>query len=326
MVNDQYKYLHRCVQLAKRGGKFVRSNPQVGAVLVHTDRIIGEGYHEIYGGNHAEVNAIESVAEKDKQLISNSTLYVSLEPCNHRGKTGPCTQLIIEHKIPHVVIGKKDPNENVESNGVEKLRSAGINVDIVDHQTSDQLIRPFTKGSLRNIPYIILKYAQSKDNYMGQDGLQVSISNKYTQHLVHKWRTEIDGIMVGTQTVLTDNPKLTNRLANGESPIRIIPDKHHKINDSYHVRSDGNETWFYKDSIDLENLMSDLYKKGIYRIMIEGGATLLKSFIAANLWHEARVITSDKLLHKGIKAPMVKGKLISTQSVSTDTIRVVYAA
>lgn len=325
MSGDHYKYLFRCVQIAKRGGKAVKSNPQVGAILVYQNRIIGEGFHETYGAAHAEVNAINSVLDSNQNLISKSTLYVSLEPCNHHGKTGPCTDLIIRENIKHVVIASKDPNNTVRSNGIEKLKAAGIKVELFPFDAANHLIRPFELGSLKRIPYVILKFAQSKDFFIGKEGEQVWISNKYAKHLVHKWRSEIDGIMVGTNTILTDNPQLTNRLHPGESPIRIIPDNHEKITTSHHVLSDGMKTWIYKNGEDLETLLKDLFDRGITRLMIEGGATLLKSFIDAKLWHEARIITAQKSLKKGIKAPVIKGKLISTQTVGKDSISTVFA-
>jgi len=325
MISDHYKYLFRCVQIAKRGGKSVKSNPQVGAVLVYQNRIIGEGYHQEYGAAHAEVNAIRSVSKSYQNLISESTLYVSLEPCNHHGKTGPCTDLIIKNYIKHVVIAAKDPNRSVRSNGLEKLKASGIKVELLPFDAAYNLIRPFTLGSLNNLPYVILKFAQSKDFYIGKEGEQIWITNRYSKHLVHKWRSEIDGIMVGTNTVLTDNPKLTNRLHPGESPIRIIPDRHSKINSSHDVLSDDMETWIYQDTGDLKSLLQELYTRGISRLMIEGGAKLLKSFIAEKLWHEARILTGNKTLKSGIKAPVIKGKLISTQSIGLDTISTVFA-
>ena len=326
-MNDVHlPYLERCVIIAKRAGKSVKSNPQVGAVLVCNDRIIGEGYHESYGSTHAEVNAISNVVEADQNLIDQSTLYVSLEPCNHTGKTGPCTDVIIKHKIQHVVIAYRDPNNSVKSDGILKLESAGVKVDLIETIEAKNLVRPFEVASLNMIPYVILKFAQSKDFFLGKKGEQVWISNNYTQHLVHKWRSEIDGIMVGKNTVLTDNPKLTNRLYNGDSPIRIIPNGGAQINEKFHVKSDGGETWFYEDTSDLRVLLKDLYKRGINRLMIEGGAQMINSFVDESLWHEARIITGNKQLNNGIKAPVIKGKLISSQSLADDLIQVVYAA
>lgn len=326
-MNDVHlPYLERCVIIAKRAGKSVKSNPQVGAVLVCNDRIIGEGYHESYGSAHAEVNAISNVVEADQNLIDQSTLYVSLEPCNHTGKTGPCTDVIIKHKIQHVVIAYRDPNNSVKSDGILKLESSGVKVDLIETKEAKNLVRPFEVASLNMIPYVILKFAQSKDFFLGKKGEQVWISNNYTQHLVHKWRSEIDGIMVGKNTVLTDNPKLTNRLYNGDSPIRIIPNGGAQINEKFHVKSDGGETWFYEDTSDLRVLLKDLYKRGINRLMIEGGSQMINSFVDESLWHEARIITGNKQLNNGIKAPVIKGKLISSQSLADDLIQIVYAA
>lgn len=326
MLEIHRKYLKRCVLLAKRAGKKVKANPQVGAILVHENQIIGEGYHKKYGGPHAEVNAINAVSDQNKHLISKSTLYVSLEPCNHHGKTGPCSDFILEQKIPHVVIAQRDPNHNIENDGMGKLRAAGVRVDLIEQVEAANLIRPFTHGALQGMPYVILKFAQSKDFYMGQKGKQVWISNPYTQHLVHKWRSEVDGIMVGSQTVQVDNPKLTTRLHHGESPMRIILDRNNSIDQRYHVMSDGNESLIISESDDLKKVLKSLYNKGIYRIMVEGGATLFKSFIKENLWHEARIISSSKSLKSGIKAPAIKGKLVRTESLADDLIQIVHAA
>ena len=326
MSQTHVEYLNRCIQLAQRGGKAVKSNPQVGAVLVYNNIILGEGYHQEYGRSHAEVNAISSVPEEQKHLVNKSTLYVSLEPCNHQGKTGPCTQFIIKHNIPKVVIAAKDPNTTVVSDGIIKLKESGIDVKLIELDSALNLIRPFSLGSLKGIPYVILKFAQSKDHFIGNEGKQTWLSNKYSKQLTHKWRSEIDGIMVGSNTVITDNPKLTNRLFPGDSPIRIVLDRRQRITDDYHVKSGDHETWFYNEGDDLESLLKDLYKKGIHRLLVEGGRLLINSFIKANMWHEARIITTSNLLQEGIKAPVVKGKLISSQTLADDLIQVVYAA
>lgn len=320
------KFLTRCIRLAQRGGKDVKANPKVGAVLVYNQKIIGEGYHKKYGGPHAEVNAVNSVAPINQKHISQSTLYVSLEPCNHIGKTGPCTEFILRQNIPHVVIAQRDPNKSIKTGGIERLKEAGVKVELQHSECAEYLTRPFTQGSLDKIPYVILKYAQSKDFYMGKKGKQVWISNRYSQHLVHKWRSEIDAIMVGTKTVLTDNPKLTNRLHPGDSPIRVILDRNGLIDEKFHVSSGDPKTIVYTETEDLLKILKDLYIQGIHTLMVEGGKTLLSAFIDAKLWHEARIITSSNYLKTGLKAPTIKGKLVSSQSLADDLIQVVYAA
>ncbi|HVZ96536.1 MAG TPA: bifunctional diaminohydroxyphosphoribosylaminopyrimidine deaminase/5-amino-6-(5-phosphoribosylamino)uracil reductase RibD, partial [Chitinophagaceae bacterium] len=227
------KYMMRCLQLAKLGAGNVAPNPMVGAVLVHEDRIIGEGYHQNYGEAHAEVNCINNVAGSDKHLIDKSTLYVSLEPCSHYGKTPPCTDLIIRNKIPRVVIGCRDVYKEVAGRGIQKLQNAGVEVicDVLK-QESICLNRRFFTFHTQFRPYFILKWAQTANNKIGAVEKRMLISNEHTNRLVHKWRSEEPAIMIGTNTALQDDPLLTTRLWKGKNPIRIVIDGKLKLPDS----------------------------------------------------------------------------------------------
>ena len=227
-------YMYRCLQLAEDGAGYVAPNPMVGAVLVHENRIIGEGYHEKYGGPHAEVNCLNSVKEQDKSLIPRSTLYVSLEPCAHHGKTPPCADLIIANKIPEVVIGCRDPFKEVSGKGIEKLKTAGVNVIYgVLEKECQQLNKRFFTFHTQHRPYIVLKWAETADrkiapsdssNGGSRKGARLYISNEQTNRLVHKWRSTESSILVGTNTALFDDPELTARYWNGPSPVRLVVD------------------------------------------------------------------------------------------------------
>ncbi len=320
-------YIRRCLELAKKGGKFVQTNPMVGAILVYNDRIIGEGYHQKYGTHHAEVNAINSVKPSDLHLIPSSTLYVSLEPCNHTGKTPACTERIIKENIPKVVIACKDPNPNVAGQGVDALKEAGIKVKLgfcVDE--AQYLLKPFLVHQLEKRPYIILKFAQSRDYYLGQKNKQVWLSNKHVKNVSHEWRAKIDGILIGKQTAIIDQPSLTTRHFPGDHPTKILIDKElevNNINPVYDSTSpiivvnqikETKEGHVHYLKIDfnypiLPELMKRLYDKSIFILMVEGGAYTLNQFLKLGLWDECRVIQTDKILGAGIKAPTVVGNL-----------------
>lgn len=316
--------MHRCIQLAGLGTGEVAPNPMVGAVLVYKEAIIGEGYHQKYGEAHAEVNCINSVPEEKKHLISQSTLYVSLEPCVHFGKTPPCTDLIIAQKIPKVVIGCADPFAAVAGKGIDRLRSAGVEVITgVCEEECKNLNKRFFTFHQKKRSYIILKWAQSADRFIALPGPKpVKISNSYTDRLVHRWRSEEAGIMVGINTALADNPELTNRLWTGKSPVRMVIDRNLKLPVDYKLYNhkaptlifnavkagrQSNTEWVKVSSPDfLQEVMKALYEKNILSVMVEGGAALLQSFIEKNLWDEARVITSEKVLGNGLRAPVLK--------------------
>lgn len=328
-------YMAYCIKLARLAGKKTRTNPMVGSILVYNNKVIGEGFHKEYGENHAERNAIKQALENHAELIPKSTLYVTLEPCDHQGKTPPCVDYILTNNIKKVVIGCSDPNPDVASKSVNLLKENNVEVveNILEAECS-YLISKF-RANLKKRPYIILKWAQSLDGYIGQKDKQVWISNEYSKILVHKWRSEIDGIMVGTQTAIQDDPALTTRDWKGENPTRIVPDNNNRLPKSLKILNDGKETLvlnmdkelsldslqFVKiESGDIKDYWSALYSKGICSVMVEGGRRLLNEIISAGLWDEARVITSQKKLYEGIRAPIVRGKLHTKQSLSGDQI------
>lgn len=340
-MGQQKIYLSRCITLAKLAGKNTKTNPMVGAVLVYENRIIGEGYHQKFGKTHAEVNCLSSVKSEDRGLISLSTLYVSLEPCCIKRKTPACTNLIIENKIPKVVIGCLDPNADVNGLGVEVLKEKGINVEVVNDTECDQLISKF-KANLQKRPYIILKWAQSFDNYMGHKDKQIWLSNSYSKVFAHKLRTEVDGILIGKNTAALDNPKLNARDYDGEHPLRIVLDEHLELDRTLHLLSDDepsliingiknekqvNKQYVKVDSIkDIEEILSVLYQNEIYNVLVEGGKAVLDWFIKNKQWDEAYVIkTQTKLLiefneKELIKSPIIEGNLVDQIDLGDDEI------
>jgi diaminohydroxyphosphoribosylaminopyrimidine deaminase/5-amino-6-(5-phosphoribosylamino)uracil reductase len=331
--------MHRCLQLAKLGAGQVAPNPMVGAMLVYQDCIIGEGYHEHYGQAHAEVNCINSVSEANLLLIEKSTLYVSLEPCAHYGKTPPCADLIIQKKIAQVVIGCRDSYEEVNGRGIEKLLKAGVVViaGILEKEALDLNKRFFTFHTKKR-PYIILKWAQSQDGKIAKEDFSaVKISHDITNRLVHKWRSEEAAILVATNTALYDNPSLTNRLWQGNNPTRLVIDRQLKLPGSLHLfdRSvktiifnqlkdeERNGLLFYKLSDEeklLPGLLNALYQLKIQSVLVEGGAKLLQSFIDADCWDEARVITNEEMMiGNGIQSPQLKNNyLIEADKIGQD--------
>jgi diaminohydroxyphosphoribosylaminopyrimidine deaminase/5-amino-6-(5-phosphoribosylamino)uracil reductase len=296
-------YMRRCLQLAACGKGFVAPNPMVGAVIVHDNRIIGEGFHAHYGGPHAEVQAIASV--KDENLLKDSTLYVNLEPCAHYGKTPPCVDLIRAKQIPRVVIGHEDPYPEVSGRGIKKLRESGIDVVCgVLEKECRELNKRFLTFTLQHRPYIILKWAQSADGFLDlhreeNDGqAPMKFSNTFTQMIVHKTRAEESAIMVGTRTLRLDKPALTVRFWKGNNPERIIVDS----------------------TQSLQQQMQTLYEKEILSLMVEGGAKLLQSFLNENLWDEIQVEVAPVLLSNGIAAPVPEGLLESVQKCENSTL------
>ncbi|MDA8692645.1 bifunctional diaminohydroxyphosphoribosylaminopyrimidine deaminase/5-amino-6-(5-phosphoribosylamino)uracil reductase RibD [Saprospiraceae bacterium] len=331
--------MQRCFDLAQLAGKNVKSNPQVGAVIVYNDKIIGEGYHKVFGDHHAEINAFNSVKDKDKHLLKDSTLYISLEPCCISRKTPPCTDAIIQSGIKEVVYSVEDPNADIAGRSEKLLAEHNINVTKgILSRKGAQLILPF-KANLKVRPYVILKFAQSSDAYIGKRGKRVIISNEYSQILNHKWRSEVDGILIGYQTALADDPQLNNRLWTGDTPLRIVLDPKDELSDNIKLRADDLSTLFVNDEVKktltnahkeliniapTENFISDLlemlYKKSVYSLIVEGGAKTIRKFIEANLWDEARVITSNTPLRSGIKAPYITGIPISKYSILNDEV------
>ncbi|MGG9971311.1 bifunctional diaminohydroxyphosphoribosylaminopyrimidine deaminase/5-amino-6-(5-phosphoribosylamino)uracil reductase RibD [Ferruginibacter sp. SUN002] len=334
-------YMHRCLELAKLGLGAVAPNPMVGAVLVHEGRIIGEGYHQQYGKAHAEVNCINSVSEADRSLIEKSTLYVSLEPCAHFGKTPPCADLIIKNKIPSVVIACTDIYKEVSGKGIQKLKDAGIEVvtGVLENDALELNKRFFTFHQKKR-PFIILKWAQSADGKIANaDYSSVAISNDQTNKLMHRWRSEEDAILVGTNTALYDNPSLTTRLWEGKNPVRLVIDKTLTLPTTLNLfdkkvktivfntikHEDGENLFYHKINVAedfITQILDALYQLNIQSVFVEGGAKLLQSFIDKNLWDEVVVITNEQLnIENGIAAPQfISPKLLATKSIHSDKI------
>lgn len=334
--------MQRCLQLAEYGAGNVAPNPMVGAVLVYDNRIIGEGLHQQYGGPHAEVNCINSVPDEDRPLIHKSTLYVSLEPCAHFGKTPPCASLIVQMKIPKVVIGCRDSYKEVDGRGIEQLKSAGVEVltGILENE-SRALNKRFFGFHEKRRPYIILKWAQSVNGKIANADLsRVQISNEYTNRLVHQWRSHEAGIMVGTNTALHDNPSLTNRYWAGKNPVRIVIDRELKIPGKNLLLCDGGQTIIFNRlknadegnlqyrkvtgaASDLQEILDILFHMQVQSILVEGGTSLLQSFIDEVLWDEARVITNnDLVIPHGRPSPDLKAQAIRrSETIFSDTIQ-----
>jgi diaminohydroxyphosphoribosylaminopyrimidine deaminase/5-amino-6-(5-phosphoribosylamino)uracil reductase len=340
-VRKHEKYIERCIQLAKNGLGTTYPNPMVGSVIVYEDRIIGEGWHKKAGEPHAEVNAINSV--KDKELLKKATIYVSLEPCSHFGKTPPCSDLIIKNKIPQVVIGTVDPNVKVAGNGIKKLIEAGIKVSVgVLENECQELNKRFFTFHQKKRPYIILKWAESQDGFLSpkekSEQKPVWITNTYSRQLVHKWRSEEQAILVGTQTVVADNPKLDVRDWTGTDPIRLVLDQNDRISKNSHVFDNQLKTIIFSKSthhIDEENLIFEsidfdsttaiqlsnaMYKHQIQSVIIEGGRQTLQTFLDANLWDEARIFRGEVYFKEGTAAPKRNGCYFEKQQISQDEL------
>lgn len=330
MQKHEY-YIKRCLQIAKNGLGITRPNPMVGAVIVHNNTIIGEGFTSAYGGNHAEVNAINAV--KDKTLLIESTLYVTLEPCSHFGKTPPCSDLIIKHKIPEVVIGCVDDNPEVAGKGIAKLKASGckVTVGVLEAACKIHHKRFFTFHNKKR-PYIILKWAETKDGFIAPETKTkqepVWITNAYSRQLVHKWRAEEQAILVGTKTVLEDNPNLTVRDWTGENPVRLVLDKASILDTSLNCfNADAETIKITAETLDFHQPIAAqicglLYEKTINSVIIEGGAQTISTFINENLWDEARVFIGPINFSTGVKAPELQGQLISESQVKTDILRI----
>ncbi|MBN1413614.1 MAG: bifunctional diaminohydroxyphosphoribosylaminopyrimidine deaminase/5-amino-6-(5-phosphoribosylamino)uracil reductase RibD [Bacteroidales bacterium] len=340
------KYMIRCLELARLGLGHTAPNPMVGSVIVAGDEIIGEGYHAKAGKPHAEVNAIQSV--KNIDLLRKSTLYVNLEPCAHTGKTPPCTELIINHGIPAVIIGTSDPHNIVAGKGIKRLNQAGIYTETGICRTECiNLNKRFFTSQILKRPYIILKWAQSADGFLDVIREKVEIpqpnwiSNEISRKLVHKWRTEEQAVMVGTNTALLDNPRLNVREWPGKSPLRIVLDRSLRLPPSLNLFNNQHTTLVINESKDgrsgnciykkipftadlLSQVMKILHELDIQSVVIEGGKQLLDSFIKSCLWDEARIFTGSKLFKNGIKAPQIEGRKKVQTWIENDLLTVVF--
>jgi diaminohydroxyphosphoribosylaminopyrimidine deaminase/5-amino-6-(5-phosphoribosylamino)uracil reductase len=340
------KYMHRCIELAALGLGTTAPNPMVGSVIVANDRILGEGYHQVTGGPHAEVNAVHSV--KDKALLKESILYVNLEPCAHTGKTPPCSDLIIQSGIPKVVIGTLDPNTLVSGRGIERMKKAGISVETgICKEACIKLNKRFFTAHLFRRPYVILKWAQSEDGYIdimrekNEPAQPHWISGEISRKLVHKWRTEEQAIMVGTNTAMKDNPRLTSREWPGRNPVRIVLDRTLKLPVSLNLFDNATLTWIINELKDAEKgncvykklpfngdllpeVMNLLIRQGLQSVIVEGGRKLLYSFIQSGLWDEARVFTGNKSFVNGIKAPEIGSGIKMNTTIGNDLLTIIY--
>lgn len=342
-VKIHEKYIRRCIELAKNGLGTTYPNPMVGSIIVHHDKIIGEGWHKKSGNPHAEVNAVNSV--KDKSLLKKSTIYVSLEPCSYFGKTPPCCELIIENEIPNVVIGTIDPNVKVAGNGIKKLLNAGkkVTVGILEAECYELNKRFFTFHKKKR-PYIILKWAESQDGFIApskntrNEQRPFWITNEFSRQLVHKWRSEEQAILIGTQTAIDDNPKLDVRDWTGNNPIRVILDQNNRIPKNSHIYNNKAKTIIFSNLANANNeentifetidfkqnlahqILKSLYKNNIQSVIIEGGLKTLQTFIDENLWDEARIFIGNKRLESGTKAPIIDLKNSKKKSIGNDLL------
>lgn len=336
-------YMQRCLQLALLGLGYTAPNPVVGAVLVHDNKIIGEGYHACYGEAHAEVNCLENVKDTHRHLISQSTMYVSLEPCAHYGKTPPCADLIVRHRIPKVVIGTKDIFSKVNGQGIEKLEKAGVHVILgVCEELCLLTNKRFYTFHNNKRPYIVLKWAQTINDIIGNTTSErLLISNAITNRVVHKWRAQESGILIGTRTAADDDPSLTVRWHKGVQPTRLLIDRDLRISPNANIfKADAptvvfnekravveNHVKYIKIDFASEQVIEDIlhycHAKNMQSILVEGGAETLQHFINKRLWDECRIITNNKLVAKsGVKAPMLNdAKLVQTENYLSDTIR-----
>jgi len=328
-VKTHDTYIKRCIELAKNGLGTTYPNPLVGSVIVYNNEIIGEGWHRKSGEPHAEVNAINSV--KDKSLLSKSTIYVSLEPCSHFGKTPPCCDLIITNKIPNIVIGTIDPFAKVAGTGIKKLIEAGKNVTVgILEDECNELNKRFFTFHNKKRPYVILKWAESQDGFIApltkEKKEPVWITNEFSRQLVHKWRSEEQAILVGTNTVIEDNPSLTTRDWSGNHPIRIVLDQNNRISKESHIFDNQvksitltKENIIFNNNIALE-ITDFLFNEGIQSVIIEGGRQTLQTFIDANIWDEARVFRGEIYFKSGTKAPTISKTNSNKEKILNDEL------
>ena len=336
--------MKKCLNLAKLGLKKTKTNPLVGCVIVHNNRIISEGYHAKFGDAHAEVNAIENIT--NKAILKESILYVNLEPCCHYGKTPPCVDLIIKYKIKQVIIGTRDPFNKVNGLGINKLKKYTNVITGIMKKECIKLNKKYFINHVLKRPLLILKWAESKDGFINnleKGGTQISCQE--SMKLSHKWRSEVDGIFVGTNTVISDNPRLTNRLNTGKSPIRITIDRQNKLKknnwniinqDSPTIiihndinKEEKNITYLdikkivksQNDLLSLKEIIKKLHKIGLNSILIEGGKKILENLINQNLWDEIRIFKSEQKLHNGISSPTFNQNRFKKIQIGEDTLK-----
>ncbi|MDE0471971.1 MAG: bifunctional diaminohydroxyphosphoribosylaminopyrimidine deaminase/5-amino-6-(5-phosphoribosylamino)uracil reductase RibD [Ekhidna sp.] len=327
--------MQRALNLARLGQGSVSPNPMVGCVITHEGKIIGEGFHQKYGEAHAELNAINDV--EDQSLLPDSTVYVTLEPCAHHGKTQPCADLLIKKSIKKAVVACRDPFDEVDGKGIEKLKKAGIEVETgLMEKEAAELNKHFFTFHQKKRPYLILKWAQTKDGFIAREsGHSKWISNRYSRQLVHKWRTEADAILVGKNTAIHDNPSLTSRYWDGKNPLRILFDRYLQVEGDKNILNSSAKTlifnlmeekieptnqWIKCDELTPKEVLKMLYKKNIQSVIVEGGYQVLNTFIQENCWDEARVFTSKATFQNGIKCPEINGEVITRESILEDQL------
>ena len=330
-------YMQECLDLARKGQARTAPNPMVGCVIVHDKKVIGRGYHKKYGSNHAEINAINNV--KNKNLLKDSTLYVNLEPCCHFGKTPPCIDAIINNKIKKVYIGCLDPCRLVNGKGINRMKEEGINVFTgILQDKSYQLNKRFFTFHTKKRPYIILKWAESLDGFIAPDKQTKPfwMTNILSKKMVHQWRSEEAGILIGRKTAEQDNPLLTVREIKGKNPIRFVIDKKLMLSQNLSLFNTGDTTFVFTENSISENHLSVnfkklaqsitdvLYQKGIQSIIIEGGAKTLQTFIDAKLWDEARVFTTPIKLKDGIKSPEFNYQPKKVENIDDNQLKTYY--
>lgn len=338
------QYMRRALELARRARSRHAPNPKVGAVIVHQHCIIGEGYHEQYGQAHAEVNAVKSILPKNRTLLPESTIYVTLEPCFHYGKTPPCVELILKERIPRVVIACQDPFAKVAGQSIALLKERGVEVVVgVLEAEAKWLMRRFLTSVEQQRPYVFLKWAQSRDGYLGKTDRRVLISNPISQYWNHRWRGEQVAILVGTNTAALDNPRLNNRLSVGPNPIRLVLDRSLRLTSTLHLLDNKTPTWVFTkvdtpptstpdlryvsipSGIDfLPWFLGFLNSERIQSVLVEGGAQLLSQFIEASLWDEAQVWQSPRTLNGGVAAPCIDARYLYRQTQHLDNYLLSY--
>lgn len=339
MKPDPIQFMRRALELAEWGRGYVSPNPLVGCVIVHEDRIIGEGWHREYGGPHAEVNAVNSV--ENQALLSESTVYVTLEPCAHWGKTPPCANLLVEKKVKKVVIAATDSNPLVGGRGIEILKNAGIEVEtgILEKDARWQNRRFFAQIEKQG-PYVILKWAQTQDGFVARENFDSKwISNSHSRQLVHKWRAEEDAILVGKNTAAYDNPRLDVRDWMGKNPIRVVLDSKLELSSELNLfdqsiptlvfnalKSDNkdNLAWIKLPEITPETVLKELHSRQIQSLIVEGGSQVIHQFIQSGLWDEARIFTAPTQFRRGISAPRLNQNPSETLSIDTDRLDIYY--
>lgn len=337
MISDE-RYMQRALELAEFGRGKVSPNPMVGCVIVHEDRVIGEGYHQEYGKAHAEVNAINSV--KNPDLLAEATVYVTLEPCSHFGKTPPCANLLVEKRVNKVIIAAFDTNPLVGGKGIQILRDAGIEVEtgVLEKEARIQNKRFFTQIE-KNRPFVILKWAQTQDGFVAREDYSSKwITNASSRRLVHKWRAEEDAIMVGKNTAKYDDPALNVRDWVGKNPLRLVIDSRLELPNTLKLFDEAIPTLCYNtqksevigtlefvklnSGFQVQDILEDLYKRNIQSVIIEGGSYLLNKFLDSELWDEARVFTSSNKFGSGIAAPILPAPVSETIEILEDTLRI----